>query len=325
MAALSHPFSIYDALEVEGVVVGERAEVYRLPVGDTTVQVAALPHFSRHQVAANLGRELSADALNQAVHDTVKRLEAAVDPSLPSVFAGHCHVNQADLSDAQNLFGASELEVTLSSLGTTFPYYALGHVHRRQVLSRSPFIAYSGSLERVDFGEGETLRVLDGSVRRTPAEAKGFYRFDLVRDAGAWTLAGEPSFREVGARPFVTVRLVSPPGADPNESVEDALRRATAAGTSFGDAFVKIVVGLDAVDRSRVHHRRLREALPGAYDVRITVDAPDEGGMIRDARFAQRMTETEALDTFVQSRDDWADDRPELLRAGRALIEEVLR
>lgn len=327
MAALSHPFSIYGALEVEGVVVGERAQVYRVALPPTApapeVQVAALPHFSRSELLARLGGEGDRlqERIDEAVAAAVRKLGEEADPSIPAIFAGHCHVNQSQLSTAQNLFGVSELQVTLSSLGGRFPYYALGHVHRKQVLEREPFIAYSGSLERVDFGEGETIRVnADGTVKRSAPEEKGFFTFELVHDRDRWRLGGEPEFRTVDARRFATVKLSVPAGGDPTETI---LQSARSAGP-FDGAFVRIDVTLDASDRGRIRYPEIRQALAGAYDVRIAAQAPEEAHLVRDPRFATRMAEADALEKYLQTKDEWAAERDDLLMMGRALIEEVL-
>lgn len=336
MAALAHPFSIYTALEVEGVVVGDRARVYTVPLRDDapvrSVQVAALPHYSRQQVLARLPDDTPAervdDEIREAVHARVRAMAGEVDAAVPALFAGHCHVNQAELSTAQSFFGVSELEVTLSSLASALPvpYFALGHVHRRQVLSHDPFVAYSGSLERVDFSEGQSVRVgADGGVRTHAPETKGFYRFDLVGSSREWRLDGEPSFREVSARDFCTIRVDAAGSEDANARALSGIRAALSAGASVRDAFVRIVVSLDATERVAFRARELKDAVPDAYDVRVTVEAPDDSVRVRDPRFAARMSEIEALERYVETRPDWAEDSVGILRAGRALIEHVLR
>ncbi|HVE91252.1 MAG TPA: exonuclease subunit SbcD [Actinomycetota bacterium] len=328
--SLAHPFSIYDALEVEGVVVGDRAKLYRLPLGrDAPVpelQVAALPHFSRHHVLSRLPDGTDADSfIREEVARTVQRLASETDTSAPALFAGHCHVNQAKVNPAQSMFGASELEVTLSSLSSSgaFPYIALGHVHSRQVLSPEPFVAYSGSLERVDFGEGEVVHVEATRVRTRAGEDKGFYLFDLAPAGGGWVLDGEPRFHAVAARRFLTLHTDARAAQDPTAHALEAVARAQAAGAATAGAFVKIVVRVEAEDRVRLSQRALRDAVADAYDVRVVADSPPDSSRLRDPRFAVRMTESEALEQFVSARDDWADDAGELLRLGRRLIEEV--
>ncbi len=331
MAGLAHPFSIYSALEVDGVVVGDRAAQYELPLAPgapaPVLQVAALPHFSRHQVLAKLEDIDDADAfIELRLSETVRSLGEAVDPSKPAVFAGHCHVGTAKIGEAQSLFGVSDVEVSLSTLlgPGGFPYYALGHVHGSQVLNDDPFVAYSGSLERVDFGEGERFDVArDGAVTRREAETKGFYRFDLASDGGAWSLAGPPEFRPVEARRFVTVRVGGLHSDDPAADLKRQLGHARSNGFDASDAFVRVLGSIDATDRGRVTSATARMLLGEAYDVRVALDVSDDP-VVRDPRFAKRMSELDALQRFLETREDWAADRDDLLRLGRELVAEVL-
>ena len=34
-----------------------------------------------------------------------------------------------------------------------FDYVALGHIHKHQILGNNPLVVYSGSMQRIDFGE----------------------------------------------------------------------------------------------------------------------------------------------------------------------------
>jgi exonuclease SbcD len=257
---------------------------------------------------------------------TVRALGGAVDPTKPAVFAGHCHVSKAKVGRAQALFGVSDVEVALSTLvsGGGFPYYALGHVHSKQELDVDPFVAYSGSLERVDFGEGERADVsAKGTVTHHRAEPKGFYRFDLVERDGSWCLAGAPEFREVSARRFVTIRLNEVEAADPIEDVQRRIKAVRASGLSLQDVFVRIRGVINAPDRGRVTAAVGRSLVDEAYDVQIALEA-DESSVVRDPRFAERMSEVEALERFIETKGDWAGERDELLRLGRELATEVL-
>lgn len=330
-AALAHPFSIYPALEVEHVVVGDRAQVYRVPLREDApapeLQVAALPHFSRHQVLAALGEDTDEPdkVIEEQVARTVRALGDGVEAALPSVFIGHCHVNQADLGPSHALFGVSDVEVSLSTLtsGQPFPYFGLGHIHKRQVLSVDPFVAYPGSLERIDFGEGERIDIGPAGVtQHAVAEPKGFYRFDLEAAGGAWHLAGEPRFHEIAARRFLTLRLGELAAADPLDDLTRRITTARDAGITFDDAFVRVTGSLAAPDRARVSIASVRALFAEAYDVRLAIDAPASTS-VRDPRFAERMSENEALSSFLQTRNDWADDREALERLGRDLIAEV--
>lgn len=328
-----HPFSIYAALEVAGVVVGDRARVYRLPLGEGApapeLQVAALPHFSRQAVLARLPDETEDPdrVIQDQITQTVRELGTQVDPSAPAVFVGHCHVAQADVGGAGRLFDVSDIEVALSTLttGQPFPYYALGHLHRSQVLAADPFVTYSGSLERVDFGEGERIDIgADGSVRRREAEPKGFYRLDVVTRDGKWTLESEPDFRTVDARPFVTLRVGDLDATEPAEDLERRFRAVRSHGVLLDGAFVRVTGAVsDPSSRRRVTATATRDLAPEAYDVELDL-VTHEATTVRDPRFARAMTPTDALDRYLETRDDWAEDREALIKLGRELIREVV-
>jgi len=331
MAGIAHPHAIYRALEVDGVVIGDRAQVYELALaGDAPVpalHVAALPHFSRAEVTAQLPEgEDPTKFIEDRVAERVRALGTSIDTGAPAVFVGHCHVNQAEIGSAQTLFGVSDVEVSLSTLtsGQPFPYYALGHVHGRQVLRDDPFVAYSGSLERVDFGEGERVDVpREAGVSKRDADAKGFFRFDLIERNGSWQLAETPEFRPVCARRFVSVRVGELEVTDPGADLAHRITKARAEGIEFDDAFVRVLGSVGVADRGRVTSATLRSLVSEAYDVRLALET-HEASFVRDPRFAQRMTELEALEQYVDSREDWASDRDELLRLGRELAAEVL-
>lgn len=331
MASLAHPFSIYDALQVEGVTVGDRANVYRLPLREgapvPALQVAALPHFSRHQALARLGGDADdpEERIARLVAERVGALHRDVDAALPAVFCGHCHVDKAVVSEGQRMFGASEVQLPMSSLvgAPALPYYALGHLHSPQVLSRDPWVAYSGSLERVDFSEGEKVTVSGARVERSKAESKGFVRVDLRLDDGRWTLDAEPRFQTVDARRFVTVRVGELGSDDPQGDLAAKIDAARAAGVEFDDAFVRVTGTVDPSDRARLGPRTLRALVTEAYDAQLVLGAaaPER---VRDPRFAKPMGEADALAAYVGSREDWADDADALVRLGRELIAETL-
>jgi exonuclease SbcD len=290
--------------------------------------VAALPHFSKHQALAQAPDSVRDPEawVEEQVARTVKALTAELDPALPSVFVGHCHVNQAELGEAQTMFGISDVEVSISTLtsGRPLPYYALGHVHKRQVLSDDPFVAYSGSLERVDFSEGERVDVpSSGSVRRREAEAKGFYRADLISDGSeGWRLAAPPEFRSVHARSFVTLRTETIAHDDPMAALHARIERVRDAGVDLTGAFVRITGTIDPADRARLQSAAARQLIPEAYAVRLAFEGRDTPAA-RDPRFAKQMSEIDALERYLETRTDWQDDRAELAHLGRELITEA--
>jgi exonuclease SbcD len=318
-----HPFNIYDELEVERVVVGDDARVYQVPLREGSpapfLQIAALPHFSFQHARATWGDDVDIDAV---VGQRIAKLGSEIDGSLPSVFVGHCHVNTGDMGGSRDRYDVSEIQVLLSTFsGAPFAYIGLGHLHKAQVLSNDPYVVYPGSLERVDFGEGERITVAaDGAVRKKQAEPKGFYRFDL--NGPDWQVSEAPRFEEIAARRFVTIALDALDAGDPTDDLAARVAKGREAAGDLRDAFVRITASLGSPDRGRVTNTLARQLVPEAYDVRLALETK-ASTTTRDPRFAEPMSEGDALARFLESKDDW-DDRPEILRLGRELIAEVL-
>ncbi len=303
-------FSVYPALEIEKVTVAERAGVYSVETAKGDVlQVAAMPHFWRSALLAQIDKPLSPQevdrAIDRMVAEKVDRLAGQLNATLPAVLTAHCHVTKARVSTAQDLYGISDFELSLSSIAhRAFPYVALGHIHKPQVLAGDwrggTFAAYSGSLDRVDFGE--------------EGEEKGFYIFDLEDGR----LSTEPHFEAVAARRFVTVDAT--PATDaPTESVLAAIATKEIAG-----AIVRVRVAAPRDLYAAIDLPAIRRALEPAYDARVQPIYEPEEVAIRDPRFAGPISEAQALEEYVRSQASLANDADELLRLGRELINDIV-
>ena len=310
MVANVTAFSVYPALEVAGVTVAERPGVYTLDtLKGERLQIAAMPHFWRSAMLAQIDKPLSPQevdrAIDRMVAEKVDQLAAQLNPSLPAVLTAHCHVTKARVSTAQDLYGISDFELSLSSIAhRAFPYVALGHIHKPQALSddwkNGTFAAYSGSLDRVDFGE--------------EGEQKGFYVFDL--EGGR--LASEPHFEVVDARRFVTVDAT--PSTDaPTESVVRAIE-----SKDVTDAVARVRVSAPRELYAAIDLSVVRRALENAYDARVQPIYEQEEVTVRDPRFAGQISEAQALEEYVRSQAGFAKDADDLLRLGRELINDVV-
>lgn len=310
MVANVTAFSVYPALEVAGVTVAEQAGVYTVETGKGEVlQIAAMPHFWRSALLAQIDKPLSPQevdrAIDRMVAEKVDALAGKLNPSLPAVLTAHCHVTKARVSTAQDLYGISDFELSLSSIAhRAFPYVALGHIHKPQALAddwkSGTFAAYSGSLDRVDFGE--------------EGEQKGFYVFDLEDGR----LTQEPHFETVDARRFVTVDAT--PSADaPTESVLAAVEK-----KEIANAIVRVRIATSRDLYAALDLPAIRRSLDAAYDARVQPIYEQEEVAVRDPRFTGTLSEAQALEEYVRSQPTFAKDADDLLRLGRDLINDVV-
>jgi exonuclease SbcD len=108
-----------------------------------------------------------------AVQDVVERLtgEAKAGEKMPTIVAAHMLVTGVEVKHRE-LTEAEDVPVPQVSL-PNYPYVALGHVHQAQAIGGRPHWRYSGSLERIDFGEaGEDKSVVLVEVGKTDLEAE---------------------------------------------------------------------------------------------------------------------------------------------------------
>jgi len=118
--------------------------------GRTVGRVSAIGHRTRRE------------------RDDLSRLLPRPDGSVPEVAVLHTQVRASPGAEAHHAYAPSELG-RLERAG--FDYWALGHIHTRQILSRDPPVVYAGSLQGKTHAEtgprGATL--VDLSDRSAPA------------------------------------------------------------------------------------------------------------------------------------------------------------
>jgi exonuclease SbcD len=224
---------------------------------------------------------------------------------LPRVLVGHFTVSGARTGSEREVMLGSDVTVSLGDLDDpAWDYVALGHIHKHQCLTsgaRTP-VVYSGSLERIDFGEEN--------------EPKGFCWVELERGRTRW------QFKPVNSRPFVTLRADLRTSADPMNNALDAIRSANVQG-----AIVRMYVQLSAADEGRVETRRLYAALyeRGASTVATIKLEVERADRARLNGAIESLTPLQLLERYFQARGTDATHTAQLLTCAKAIFEEVDR
>ena len=227
MPGKANSMDIFSTLEVPGVTVCRAPALLTLDTPSGPLQVAGLPALPRGALlppdAGHLGQEELAALLAQQLLDRVAGLASQVQPGVPALLAAHLSVAGAQVGAEANLMAGNELLLPLSALARPeFAYVALGHIHKYQVLNpgAQPEAVYSGSIERVDFGE--------------EADPKGFVVVELEGGRARHT------FVPVSARRFLTIRCRIAPG-DATAQLLAAIGEQEVAG-----AVVRVVAEMEA-------------------------------------------------------------------------------
>ncbi|MBW4438253.1 MAG: exonuclease SbcCD subunit D [Pleurocapsa minor GSE-CHR-MK-17-07R] len=240
---------IYDTLRVPNVMLANTFELHVVETARGPVAVGCAPYPVRQRLmdgAATAG--LSIAQIDQMVqHNLGMRLEElaeeadAVGPEVPRLLTGHFTVQGAVTGSERQIMLGRDIEVPLSVLADArWDYVALGHIHKHQNLTHgrpgTPPVVYSGSFERIDFGE--------------EADTKGFCMVELARNATTW------AFHQVDARPFVTLNADLRESETPTAEMVDQIER-----TNVRDAVVRIQVRLTPESAALFDEGSVRDAL----------------------------------------------------------------
>ncbi len=125
------------------------------------LQLLAVPWVSRSGLMSYL--DLQTRDLGQLHEEMEKRLSNVLekwldqaDPNLPTILTAHASVEGAVYGGERTVLLGKEFVMPKSMVADPrLDYVALGHIHKAQNLNRGnhPPVIYSGSIERVDFGE----------------------------------------------------------------------------------------------------------------------------------------------------------------------------
>jgi exonuclease SbcD len=256
------------------------------------------------QVNAEVERQLT---------DAIRQQAAHLDPALPAVLT--CHVSINDFLVREN--PGSEQWMTVGSVPTmlkselheaSFDYIALGHHHNNMDLKLNTPCWYSGSMQRVDFGEEK--------------QKKGFMTFDLdPRKPRGARLGGSglPRLAEVPVRRFVTVN-VKPKDDDPTPEVCRAIERADVA-----DAIVRVQVEMSKEQSTLFavgQVRRLLEAAHYVANVR-TILPDDRRSLLPAGQQPDAASPMEAIDLYFRAKQFAEKRRETLLAAAKDLVAVV--
>jgi exonuclease SbcD len=302
---------IFHTLEVRNVYTGDTLNTYRIPTADGPVQIVALPWIRRSTyLARDDTRGLSPEEVNKAIEnsitDAISTRAEALDEAIPALLAGHVSVSQATTSSEQSMMLGREHVLLKSSVALhQFDYVALGHIHRHQILGRDPLVVYSGSLQRIDFGE--------------EGDDKGFCVIDIDPGKPRGQRVRDFEFRAVDARSFLTISVDVPRGdTDPTDTVVRSI-----LSKHIDGAIVRVLIKIPADLEGHLRDGEIREALDGAHFVAsIARETVEQARARLGPDSSQGLEPREALKRYLESRNVPADRAEVLMRHAEGLMDD---
>ncbi len=216
-ASQSHAMSVFQSLEVPGVIMVDKPTSMVIDTKNGALQLVGLPHITRHQLMTlDKYKDLSAveidKVLKEHIRDLLRGYYLNLDATIPTVVTAHMSTDSALAGiEEELLVGYTLTFPTEMFINDRIDYVALGHIHKYQVLRQDkPAIVYAGSLERVDFGEEK--------------EDKGFVHATIERGNTAF------KFISINPRPFVTVDIDLTNIENPGNALADKIAKALIPG-----------------------------------------------------------------------------------------------
>lgn len=286
MAQKANSVDIFRALSVPGITVGHQPDGQVFETKRGPIYVAWMPYPMRNRLLAMEDhRGKSLDELDLALRDAVASVigaqaEAAAGLDMPRVFAGHFTVSGARFGSERSVMLGHDVAVLLSTLiDPTWDYVALGHIHQYQNLNPAgyPAVVYSGSLERIDFGEER--------------EDKGLCWVSAARGSTTY------EFVKVRARRFATVRVDVRDEAEPTAAVLAKL-----AEQDLGGAVVRVVVEIRQGQRSALREREIEDALGTAYNATVAKEIEYEGRVRLGNIAPESLSPKQLLERYFEGR-----------------------
>jgi exonuclease SbcD len=302
---------IFDTLSIPGVYVANRPGIHRVQTPSGEIQIAALPWVRRSALLSredtrNLDFNQINERLQQILNGIIADQASKLNPSLPAVLAAHVWVLNARIGSEKSMSIGQEHMLLLSSVANpAFDYVALGHIHKGQVLSEHPPVTYSGSLERLDFGDED--------------DEKGFYLIDIQPDDAPGKRKVTFDFHPVMARRFFSLHIdLEPSNPDPTSTVLEAVE---ANQNKIKDAIVRVEIRFPSALSNKLRDSDIRAKIKDAYYLTIAKEVLRESRLRLGRGALEGITPEEALKAYLEAK--YPAERAKLLQEyGEKLIRE---
>ncbi len=312
VASRASALDIFPTLRVENVVVGATLATYRVSTRSGDAQVVALPWvriggFMAKEETRGLTLEQIKEAVEARITEHLADEVAQLDPALPAFLCAHVNISGATTASERSMMLGNDHVLGLGTVAIpAFDYVALGNIHKHQVLSQHPPVAYAGSLERIDFSEEH--------------EDKGFCVVDVDASAPRGERVTSFSFVPVAARAMLTVDVGVRSGEDPTDAALAEIGKHALEG-----AIVRVRLSMDAEQEPAFREAAVRQALgPAHYVVGIERSVRRTSRTRLGTGEAEKLGPLDALRRYLAAKNTPADRERVLVERAEQLVREEI-
>lgn len=304
----AHSLDIFGNLPLDGFHVIAKPMVVNLVTKSGPINVLCIPWPTRNSLSIDNRYVYKSAAeittyISRAVTAIIQEEARHLDPTVPAVLAGHLTVSSGVFSGSEKraIYGTDPLFLPSQLAIPPFDYVALGHLHRYQNLNPNgyPAVVYSGSIDRIDFGERK--------------EDKGFCVVTIEKKG-----VTSHEFIQTPARPFIQIEVTLHPEQNQTEQILHAIKK-----QSIKDAVVKIVYHVPESMRDCVDLKKIQYACESAMHVVGII--PIRKSPVRERRIGAVKTTMDLsalLSTYFDTKPDLKKRKEELIQKTLLLAQE---
>ena len=299
---------IFDTLNVSGVKVITEPELLNIETKSGPVQVFGLPWptknlFLEKEEYKNFTDEQITREIQKRASEKIKEYAEKIKPGIPAIFTSHIAVAEATYSGSERsaMIGKDPVFSAQSLARKEFNYVALGHIHKFQDLNlpEQPPVVYSGSIERINFGE--------------ESEDKGVCLVNIEKGETTY------EFIPLPARRFVTIDVVISREQDPTDTIIREIEK-----YDLNEAVVRVFYIIAEEREDLLDLSRINSALEKAY---LVTAISKKSRPVERRQRVEDITEDlgmlEAMEKYIRSNPDLVPLADELKSCAQELEKEL--
>lgn len=302
----AHAMQEYQTLQIPNTyVISKPCFLKPQDLNGLPLQMIGLPWLSRSGMMAyydmqhislkdvNLERE---EMLSQLVRTWLDELE----PALPTVLTSHVTVQGALYGNERSVMLGRDLVISPALFkDPRLDYVALGHIHKFQDLNKGkhPPVVYSGSIERVDFGEIN--------------DTKGYVIAEVDKDATTY------QFHKLEGRKYISVEVE----IEEEEDITGQIMKKLPAEDVIENAIFRLVLSYPRKWEALIDERAIREYGETAFEFYLVRHPHVENRtLMPDSLSLGQLSALELLDVYWKSINEDQSTVEELNRIAASII-----
>ena len=245
-SAKANTLDIFSTLKIKNVYVSREPEILKIQTKSGAIAVVTIPWMTKSQLLekeeySKRSIEETNQIMTQKMIQKIQGLMEKIKSSEKSIMVAHLSAEGAHYGTERSIMVGSDIIIPRSVISNPkLSYVALGHIHQFQQISKNPPIIYSGSIERIDFGEEKEDKIF------------------IVADISNRTTQIKKI--KLPAREFITIEIkIDEKDDDPTEKVINKIRE-----KNIVDKVVRIQIEIPEEKNSAIRETAVREALRDA-------------------------------------------------------------